>query len=146
MCRDRVDGKSLYFLLNFALNLLIKTTLTNKYIKNERICPNYICQRTGKKCDQDQRKNNLLVRLGKECIRILEERRQDKFMAGTSAVVLLSERENTEAPRKKPHVSYRLKRQARCLLHLHTFYHKARLIRAARHLHNISLDRIKLMG
>ena len=43
MCRDRVDGKSLYFLLNFALNLLIKTTLTNKYIKNERICPNYIC-------------------------------------------------------------------------------------------------------
>lgn len=61
------------------------------------MCPNYICQRTGKKYDQDQRKNNLLVRLGKKCIRILEERRQDKFMVGTSAVDLLSEREHIES-------------------------------------------------
>ena len=34
---------------------------------------------------------------GKKCIRILEERRQDKFMAGTSAVDLLSEREHIES-------------------------------------------------
>lgn len=66
------------------------------------MCPNYICQRTGKKRDQDQRKNNLLIRLGKECIRLLEESRQDKFMAGTSAVVLLSEREDTESHKRSP--------------------------------------------
>lgn len=112
------------------------------------MCQITFCQRElGRKRESGSKKNNLLIRLGKECIRLLEESRQDKFMAGTSAVVLLSRERGHRKPQKKPHVSYRLKRQARYLLHLHIHSTiKARLIRAARHLHNISFRQNKANG